>query len=253
MQRPSPWLMLVLLLAGLLFMRDPHFQHWEDFFLTWLLQNSEPIGPTPPLTVVQIGSDSLFDKSEAKQASQNTAYRTASGTVSPIEYALFLQAVLEFQPAVVAIEPILRWPEENKDQQQIFVDQAMRVSKLLLGAELTAAPDPDAPSREVPIFPKVIGKRTDLIEFSGVEAQPIDDLRPISTLGFLNLPREITTPVHVPLLFQYRGEVVPSFALQAVLLWLRISPAEVQIDQPANHQTRATNFIERVAACFPAA
>jgi hypothetical protein len=32
------------------------------------------------------------------------------------------------------------------------------------------------------------------------------------------------------LLFQYRGEVIPSFAFQAVLFWLRVTPAEVKID-----------------------
>ena len=31
------------------------------------------------------------------------------------------------------------------------------------------------------------------------------------------------------MLFLYRGEVVPSFTLQAILLWLRITPAEVKI------------------------
>jgi hypothetical protein len=34
----------------------------------------------------------------------------------------------------------------------------------------------------------------------------------------------------VPLLFLYRGEVVPSFTLQAILLWLRVTPAEVKVD-----------------------
>src|SRR5437868_4187075 len=51
-----------------------------------------------------------------------------------------------------------------------------------------------------------------------------------STLRFVNLPKEVTDDVHVPLLFQYRGEVIPSFALQALLLWMRVTPAEVKID-----------------------
>ena len=36
--------------------------------------------------------------------------------------------------------------------------------------------------------------------------------------------------MHAPLLFQYRGEVIPSFALQAALLWLRIPLNEVKVD-----------------------
>ena len=34
----------------------------------------------------------------------------------------------------------------------------------------------------------------------------------------------------MPLLFQYRGEVIPAFALQAALLWMRLTPGEVKID-----------------------
>ncbi len=49
-------------------------------------------------------------------------------------------------------------------------------------------------------------------------------------LGFINLPDEIADGIHVPLLFRYRGEVIPSFPLQAILLWLRVTPAEVTID-----------------------
>jgi hypothetical protein len=79
-------------------------------------------------------------------------------------------------------------------------------------------------------FKEVKGKRGNLPEFSGVGRQPAEDMRLISTLGFVNLPDEVTTPLRVPLLFLYRGEVVPSFPLQAVLLWMRITPAEVKIE-----------------------
>src|SRR6202030_397539 len=132
-----------------------------------------------------------------------------------------LQGILDFKPTIVAIEPVLDWSEREKEQEQIFIDQAMHVPKLLLGAELTATPDPDAP---------VPGRRGDIAEFSGIARQPGEDVRIISTLGFVNLPREITNDARAPLLFQYRGEVVPSFALQAALLWLRIPLTEVKIE-----------------------
>src|SRR6202011_5613207 len=112
----------------------------------------------------------------------------------------------------------------------IFIDQAMRVPRLLLGAELTATPDPDAPVVEIPGFPRVTGRRGDLPEFSGIEHQPGEDVRILSVLGFINLPEEVADDLHVPLLFQYRGEVIPSFALQAALLWMRLTPDEVKID-----------------------
>src|SRR5438309_6579543 len=209
MERPSIWVLLVVLLLGILFLREPRFQRSEEIFLRWLLRNSQSSAKPAPLTIVDVGRN---------------------GAISPLESALFLQGALEFKPTVVAIEAVLRWGERNKDQEQIFIDQAMRVPKLLLGAELTATPDPDTPVTEISGFPHVTGRRGDLVSFSGIERQPSEDLRVISTLGFVNLPDEISDEMHVPLLFQYRGEVIPSFALQAALLWLRITPSEVRID-----------------------
>jgi hypothetical protein len=143
---------------------------------------------------------------------------------------LFLQSALEFQPTVVAFENILKWRETEKDQAQVFIDQAMRVPRLLLAAELTTTPDPDAPGPEIPGFTHVTGKRGDLVEFSGIGRQPSEEIRLIATAGFINLPEEIFDGIHVPLLFRYRGEVIPSFAFEAVLLWLRVNPGEVSID-----------------------
>src|SRR5207237_5396503 len=114
--------------------------------------------------------------------------------------------------------------------EQSCIDHAMRVPRPLLGGELTATPDPDAPVAEVPAFPHVTGRRGDLPAFSGIEHQPGEDVRILSTLGFINLPEENADELHVPLLFQYRGEVIPAFALQAALLWMRVTPAEGKID-----------------------
>src|SRR5438128_5032537 len=230
MQRPSLWLMLVVLLLGLLFLREPRLQRCEEIFLRWLLKNAQPRDTTLPLTIIEIGREPIPPKEGAEVDPMERFLQGAASANSPLEAALFLQAALQFKPAVVAFEPVLKWPEREKDQEQIFLDQAMRVPKLLLGAELTATPDPDAPVAEIPAFPQVTGKRGDLIEFSGIGRQPDEDVRLIGTLGFFNLPNETAADVHVPLLFQYRGEVIPSFALQAALLWLRVTPAEVKID-----------------------
>jgi len=82
---------------------------------------------------------------------------------------------------------------------------------------------------DIPGFSHVTGKRGNLAAFSGVARQPSEDVRLIAKLGFINLPSEVADPIHVPLLFQYRGEVIPSFALEAVLLWLHVSHEEVDI------------------------
>ena len=227
MQRPAIWLMLVVLLLGVVFVREPRLEQSEEFFLRWLLRNAEPHGPMAPLTVVEIGHDAVLDRDPAKES---TSPHAGGSGVSPLEFALFLQSVLEFQPTVVAFENILKWRERDKDQEQVFIDQAMRVPRLLLAAELTTTPDPDAPGPEIQGFTQVTGKRGDLVEFSGIGRQPNEEMRLIATAGFINLPDEIADGIHVPLLFRYRGEVIPSFALEAILLWLRVTPAEVTID-----------------------
>jgi hypothetical protein len=230
MERPSLWLMLVVLLLGLLFVREPRLRRYDEIFLRWLLKNSVVENVQPPLTIVEIGRAQAAPKENVAPDSTADFLRGGAPANSPLESALFLQAALEFKPTVIAFEPVLEWPERAKDEEQIFVDQAMRVPKLLLGAELTATPDPDAPAADIAGFSQVTGRRGELVEFSGIARQPSEDVRLISTLGFINLPNEIADEIHVPLLFQYRGEVIPSFALQAVLLWLRVTPGEVKID-----------------------
>ena len=229
MQRPTLWLMLVVLLLGILFLREPRLERSEEFFLRWLLKNSDPHAPAASLTVVDIGHDNLMEREPAKEGDESSPH-SGINVVSPMEFALFLQSALEFQPTVIALENVLKWREIEKDQEQVFSDQAMRVPRLLLAAELTTAPDPDTPGPEIPGFAQVTGKRGDLVEFSGISRQPSEELRLIATAGFINLPEEISDGIHVPLLFRYRGEVIPSFALEAILLWLRVTPGEVSID-----------------------
>ena len=219
--------MLLVPLLGMIFLREPRVAQSEEFFLRWLLRNSEPRGPVAPLTVVEIGQDQVLDRDPSVEMTSQGAGKKG---VTPLEFALFLQSILEFQPTVVSFENILNWRERDRDQEQVFIDQAMRVPKLLLAAELTTTPDPDAPVPEIPAFTQVTGKRGELIDFSGIGRQPGEEMRLIGTLGFVNLPEEIADGIHVPLLFRYRGEVIPSFALQAILLWLRVTPAEVAID-----------------------
>ena len=214
--------MLGIVLASLLFLREPRLQRYDEKFLHWLLQSPRPVGGTVPLTIVEIGKTT----EEQKKAVSEPA--GASKEISPLEHALFLQAALEFKPTVVGFEPILQWSARNKDQEQIFVDQAMRVPKLLVAAELTSTPDLDAPVVEIPGFPQVTGKRGDSGHLFGIGRQPEEDIRLIM-LGFSNLPGNGADDIHMPLLFQYRGEVIPSFALQATLLWMRITPAETRL------------------------
>jgi hypothetical protein len=234
MRRFSIWPVIVVLLLGVLLLREPRFEKLEENFLRWLLRNAQPPAASVPLTVVEIGRDQPSKKKDdSNEISAEGFLHSGGAAISPLEYALFLQSILEFQPTVVAFESVLKWRERDRDQEQVFLDQAMRVPKLLLGAELTNTPDPDQPPAEIPTFSQVTGNRGQLVEFTGIGRQPSEDMRLISTLGFINVPEEIVDDLRVPLLFRYRGDVVPSFAFAALLLAQKIAPAEVKIELPS--------------------
>ena len=174
MRRPSPWLILVVILLGALIVREPRLQQVEDVFLSWFLENSEVVLPPAQVTLVEIGRRDFQRMTPAEEAKPLPKGEAAHRSLSPLEYALFLQAVLEFQPTVVAIEPIVIWPERDKDQEQVFIDQAMRVPKLLIGIELGGKGKRDLAADDVASFPNVTGKRGELAEFTGVWRQPAD-------------------------------------------------------------------------------
>src|SRR5438309_2126708 len=137
MERPSIWVIIVVLLLAVLFLREPRFQRSEEIFLRWLIRHSQPAAKTVPITIVETGREN---------------------PPSALEAALLLQGMLEFTPTVIGIEPVLQWGERSIDQEQIFIDQAMRVPKLVLGAELTTTPDPDAPVAVIAGFTRVTGR-----------------------------------------------------------------------------------------------
>src|SRR5881392_4299509 len=156
-------LAVVVVLAALLLARDPYVDKADAFFLDWLLRNTPASGDHAPLTVVEIGGGPTAETQPNQQAPVNSPEsRSSAGAVSPLEFALFFQGILEFKPTVVAVEPPLKWRERDKNKEQGFLDQAMRVPKLLLSAELTSTPDPDAPPAEISGFPHVSGRRGDL-------------------------------------------------------------------------------------------
>src|SRR5204863_3259205 len=116
-QRSTTWLLLVVLLLRLLSLREPRLERFEEFFLRWLLKNSDPHGPAASLTVVDIGHDNLMEREPAGEGDENSPHSGAN-VVSPMEFALFLQSALEFQPTVIAFEHVLKWRGAEKEQEQ---------------------------------------------------------------------------------------------------------------------------------------
>lgn len=229
MRRSSPWLFLVIALLGALILREPRLQRADDFFQAWAMENSAAPLPPSPVTLVEIGREDFRQMAPASATKTGPQSVAATRSLSPLEYALFLQAVLDFEPAVIGLEPIVIWRDRDQSQEQVFIDQAMRVPKLLVAMQLGEKGGRDLAAEDLPSFSQVTGPRGGLAQFSGISHRPDDDIRLISTPGFTNLPTDRSDRIRAPMLFEYRGEIVPSFPLQAIMLWLRATPADVQI------------------------
>ena len=124
MERPSISVIIVVLLLGVLFLREPRFQRSEEIFLRWLLRHSQPAAKPVPLTIVELGKEN---------------------PPPPLETALLLARTSRIQTDRCCVEPVLQWGERAKDQEQIFMDQAMRVPRLFSARSSPTSPDPDAP------------------------------------------------------------------------------------------------------------
>ena len=114
MRRPSPWPVVVVFLLGAVLLREPRVQKLEDLFLGWFLEQSEAVLPPAQVTLVEIGREDFRKMTPEEKLKPLPQGEAARRSLSPLEYALFLQAVLEFQPTVVGIEPIVIWRESGK-------------------------------------------------------------------------------------------------------------------------------------------
>ena len=229
MSRPASWFLLVVCLAGLLLARESRqpggsLAGVDRAFLDWLAVNAKPAGASaraveksPPVTLVEI-DDAVLDT-------------PGRWPLSALEYAGFLQAIQPYDPAVVAVAPVLDLPPSAPGSEQILLDQALTVSRLLLAVQLgidaPAGRDPAAVA-EFPAVGEVTGPVGALPEFTELAAAPNARLGLLAAAtGAINLPGEAGPVRDLPLLFRWRGRVVPTFALQALTLALRLSPREV--------------------------
>ena len=218
--------LFLILLVGLVLMHESRtapLNSVEAAFSRWLSVNASRHPGTAPLVLVQISDEDL--------AAHPWPW-------SPVDYSLFLSAALPFQPPVLAVEPVLVWKTTDPQQTALLHNQALRVPKVLLGSELGFPEDPALvpPMQEVPVLRHVEGEVTAVREFPLVVSQPSEELRLAATLGFFEPPAAAEgQPVgRVPLVFRYRGQVVPSFVLQAAMLYFGVTPEEVAV-APGSH------------------
>jgi hypothetical protein len=228
MLRTGAQFMIIVLIVGLFLMRESRLDligGLDESFADFLSRNSPRAEEPAPLTLIEINDESLKEH---------------GWPWTPLDFALFFQAANTFQPSIVATDELLLWKEEEGGERQgklpqykkILREHILRAPKVLLGAELGFPEDPEVipPLQEVLLIRKVKGDLSRIPEFTAIGAQPEEDFRLSCTAGFTNLP-QVERAVHsVPLVLRYRGQVVPSFTLQAILLWEKISADDVVLE-----------------------
>ena len=222
--------MLLALLAGLALLNQSKIEplaSWDNAFTDFLAMNSRRGTQPSSVTLVKIDDATL--------ASHPWPW-------NPLDYSLFIPATLPLKPSVLAIDQVLDWdraivlPEnENRKLPQyetILRDNILRAPKMLLGSTLGVPDDPEVipPLQEVPLLRNVKGSISEIPEYTAVELQPSEEYRLSSTIGFTNLPPRYAHFNSVPLLLRYRGQVTPTFPLQAVLLWAKLTPDDVTVE-----------------------
>jgi hypothetical protein len=220
--------MFTVLVVGMLLLHEaqaPPLAGIEENFINWLSANSNGEHGSAPVTLVEINDNCLMNY---------------SWPWSPLNYALFLNAALQFHARAVGIEPALAWDEKKLPPDQllqqpqfetILHDSILKTPKVELGAKLGYPEDPDVlpPMQPLPVLRSVTGAMEAVPEYTVIEEEPGEDIRLTTALGFSNVPPSETTARHAPLVFRYRGQIVPSFALEAMMLSYGVTPEEVQV------------------------
>jgi hypothetical protein len=208
----------------------------DESFADFLSRNSLRSEEGAPLTLVEIDDESL---------------REHGWPWTPLDFALFFQAGATFRPEILATDELLLWKEDERGEpgklpqyKKILREHILRAPKVLLGSELGFPEDPEVipPLQEVTLIRKVKGDLSRIPEFTAVAAQPEEDFRLSGTIGFTNIPQGERAVHSVPLLLRYRGQVVPAFTLQAILLWEKVSADDLVVE--AGHRIILNDQVE---------
>ena len=181
------------------------------------------VGGTSSVTLVEISDDTL------------TKHSWPWGVE---DFALFFNAALPFEPAVVGVEPVLAFErgvlaggERDDVKERMLHDGILRAPKLVLGGRLGWSQESDSIQtiQPMPVLRHVRGDLRRVPEFAVVEAWTEDEYRLSTQPGWINLP-EIPGPRgKCPLVFRYRGQPVPSMVLQLAMLWEKVTLDEIEV------------------------
>ena len=229
MPRSTFLFVLVIGLAGLLLARESRqpagsLAGVDRAFFDWLSENSRLARQASTGTVTLVEIDDTVAETPGRLP------------LGPLEYGAFLKSVEQFDPAVVAVAPVLDWAQSSAGSEQILLDQALAVPRLLLAVRLGSSVENSRDPGSLGTLGDVRGSVAAVPEFPEVVGAPVPALLAVSGgSGAINLPGDEKAPVRdLPLVLRCRDRLVPTFALETLRLSLRLAPAEVSV-VPGSH------------------
>jgi len=195
-------------------------QEADTRFMNWLAGNATSAPPPAPVLLVEINDATL---------------QGMTWPLTYLDYSLFFQSVSPESPPVVAVAAVLRPPEHDdaltRQYRQVLHDQIMRTPKVVLGATLGRREDTMRilPTDRLTGLQNVTGDLTRVPDYDMIEQTPEDEIGLSAAVGFLNMRERDLNVQRAPLIFRYRGQIVPSFILQTAMHWYKVTPEEVTV------------------------
>ncbi len=217
---------LMVLLAGVSFIREaavgilaPVEELWGGALAKRLTSRAEPA----PVMLVEI-SDEMLGKHVWPWRAE--------------DFAVFFHAALPFEPAVIGVEPALEFErvalagdERGGLFEKMLKDGILRTPKLVMGGRLGWSDDSDLVQelQAMPVLHRIQGDIARLPAFTAVENWAEEDYRLSTKPGWMNVPEGTGVRGWCPLLLCYRGQPVPTMALQLAMQWAKVTADEVEI------------------------
>jgi len=231
MKKPVRALFFLLLTAGTLFLSQweevrGRLQAWDRLYVNQL---TNLIGAPPEPTGVSLLRVRPQD--------------LESGDLEPrLDWAIVMNSLLKFEPPSAGIVPPLRWDEPDVLTEGALAKQVKRMPEMALGTILSPSASGAADKASLDTFltlERISGNLDELPQAKGVAAMPDEELLLNGKPGFTHI--ELTDPavtadpsgVSVPLLAVLDDRVVPSFALQLVMLHHELLPNDIVADLDA--------------------
>ncbi|MEM7387210.1 MAG: CHASE2 domain-containing protein, partial [Verrucomicrobiota bacterium] len=160
-----------------------------------------------------------------------------SWPLGPMDYAVLLNSIRTFQPAVIAIEPVLNWAETFPAAERVLKNEMLR-SRTVIGSVFDAdALRPITPETLTAPLPltNVTGDMQKIPTFNGLAAFPNFEILTVSKTGFTGIEfgeDAGVTPggnLQLALVGRLEQTLYPSFVLRVLMAQHQAKPDEVEI------------------------